>query len=967
MRVVCAYAPAELPRAWIALLLAAVFALALLAAVGGSQVGAQGGCRTTADLGALSSYQTLTRTELLNESSCKFENVQYYDQYFFTMPGTGTVSVSVSAPDIRAQIVFNTESGELIAGRLGSISRMFPAGRYRILIVSTYHRDAGVYTVTIKTGKIDAPPPPPEPEQQELQPGAEQTQSAATAPGQIAVQVLPLPSGDQRGSYQVQFAFLTDAILANAASRSAAVEANQNLWPHPRAISESRLRQRAQDNNRRWMRSGLVTLPVPLSDGRSATLKGYVIARWASSSGESVRVEFAFLPERALRNANNDVQAAARAALVPDRYVLLESKITEIVQHGSARWLFSSSVNAPLDVAPPRQSITITPSAALSLQRGQSSSQAAIATVSAGAQWTATLSGLPLGLQYQPGPFPAGQGPINVFGTVLPSAEARPYMVSVSVRDESGQTQTARVTITVTEPERKVIRITWRGYLSPQVEVGNQISAVRPQIVSPSPPPSSAQITYRSDTPSVCTVDPATGVLSGVSAGSCQVAATVSAPGYQSGTARAVVTVTEQPKLISITWRGYLSPQVEVGNQISAVRPQIVSPSPPPSSARITYRSDTPTVCTANPATGAISAISAGSCQVTATASAPGYQPGTANAMVPVIERKVISITWGGYQGTQVEVGDQLNVLRPQIISPSPPPPSAQITIRSDTPSICAVVPGTGAIRGVSAGSCQVTATAMAPGYQSGTADARVSVVPRRKVTPTILWTGYGSNRATAGQGPLRPQTPQGLVGRQPVQLLYSYQAGPTNVCWADRSTGNLTLAGAGQCTVTVSSSETDRYNAVQRSVSLTIDQRQNRRPTANPAAQVTLNLDCHGRTPPPGPLISLPPLFTDPDGDDLTFSVVQYDSAIVSVSIVDWFDGKALKFLVAAGVDTQEWTVVRFRATDPGGLYGDNLITVAIAPCPGPGHAVEGGDDNTGDDGTGVVDSPYDRGPYPP
>ena len=58
--------------------------------------------------------------ELLNESSCKFENVQYYDQYFFTMPGTGTVSVSVSAPDIRAQIVFNTESGELIAGRLGS-------------------------------------------------------------------------------------------------------------------------------------------------------------------------------------------------------------------------------------------------------------------------------------------------------------------------------------------------------------------------------------------------------------------------------------------------------------------------------------------------------------------------------------------------------------------------------------------------------------------------------------------------------------------------------------------------------------------------------------------------------------------------------------------------------------------------------------------------------------------------------
>ena len=875
VRVVCAYAPAELPRAWIALLLAAAFALALLAAVGGSQVGAQGGCRTTADLGALSSYQTLTRTELLNESSCKFENVQYYDQYFFTMPGTGTVSVSVSAPDIRAQIVFNTESGELIAGRLGSISRMFPAGRYRILIVSTYHRDAGVYTVTIKTGNIDAPPPPPEPEQQELQPGAEQTQSAATAPGQIAVQVMPLPSGDQRGSYQVQFAFLTDAVLSSAASRSAAVEANQNLWPHPRAISESRLRQRAQTNDRRWMRSGLVTLPVSLSDGRSATLKGYVIARWASSSGESVRVEFAFLPERALRNANNDVQVAARAALVPDRYVLRGSKITEVVQRGSPKWFFSSSVNAPLDVAPPRQSITITPGAALSLQRGQSSGSATIATVSAGAQWSVTLSGLPLGLQYAPGPFPAGQGPINVFGAVLPSAEVRPYMVGVTVRDESGQTQSTRVAITVTEPERKDIRITWHGYLSTQVEVDNQISAVRPQIVSPSPPPSSAQITYRSSTPSICIADATSGAIRGISAGSCQVTATAGAPGYQSGTARATVSVIER-RVISITWHGYLSTQLEVGNQISVVRPQIVSPSPPPSSLRITYRSDTPSICTANLTTGAISAVSAGSCQVTATATAPGYQSGTANA--------------------------------------------------------------------------------------------RVSVVPAPKVTPTILWNGYGSNQATAGQGPLQPQNPQGIVDGRPVSLQYSYRAGSANVCRADRWTGNLTLVGTGQCSVMVSSSETDRYNAASATVNLTIGPR-NRPPRANVAAAAaatkTLDRGCGGRPPQYGPPISLLPLFSDPDGDALEYSVVRYDSRVLVMAEVSDFLN-TLNTRAVNGTEPQQ-TTVRVRATDPGGLFADNKVTLTIAPCPEPGWTVEGGDDDTDDDGIGVVDSPYDRGPYPP
>ena len=973
VRVVCVYAPLTLPRpvARIALLLAAALALALLVALDGPRVGAQGGCRTTEDLGALSSYQTLTRTALLNESSCKFEGVQYYDQYFFTMPGTGTVTVSVSAPDIRAQIVFNTESGELIAGnRIGyNIRRTFPAGRYRILIVSTWQRDAGVYTVTIKTGEIDAPPPPPEPEQQELQPGAEQTQSAATAPGQIAVQVAPLPSGDQRGSYLVRFAFLTDAMLSGAASKSAATDANQNLWPAPRTISESTLRRRAQTNNRRWMRSGPVTLTVPLSDGRSATLKGRVIARQVPRSGESVRIQFGFLPERALSSANGDVQIAARAALIPDRYVLLESKITQVVQRGSSRWFFSSSVNAPLDAAPPRQPITITPGAALSLQRGQSSDPTAIAAVSAGAQWTATLSGLPLGLQYAPGPFPAGQGSITVFGTVLPSAEARPYTVNVSVRDANGQTQTARVTLTVTDPpEPKVLSITWRGYLSPQLEVGNQLGANPAQIVAPSPPPSAARITYSSNTPSVCAANPATGAINALSAGSCQVTATASAPGYQSGTARATVTVTE-PKVISITWRGYPSPQLEVDNQLGANPAQIVAPSPPPSAARITYSSNTPSVCAANPANGAIRALAAGSCQVTATATAPGYQSGTARATVTVTERKVLSITWLGYLSPQLEVDGNLSAVRPQIVAPSPPPPAVRITYSSGTPSVCAADPATGAINALSAGSCQVTATASAPGYQSGTAEARVSVVPRRKVTPTILWNGYGLSRATAGQGPLQPQNPLGLAGRQPVRLQYSYQAGPATVCYADSSTGVLTLVGAGQCSVTVSSSETDRYNPARATVRLTITPApRNRPPTANPAPPKTLYLGCGNRPPKPQSSIPLQPLFSDPDGDDLTYSVVEHDSSIVTASVNDFL--VSLRILVADGVDTQTVTIVRFRATDPGGLYGDNLITVTIAPCPEPGHTVEGGDegiDDGDDDDVGIVDAPGGRGAYPP
>ena len=538
--------------------------------------------------------------------------------------------------------------------------------------------------------------------------------------------------------------------------------------------------------------------------------------------------------------------------------------------------------------------------------------------------------------------------------------------MNVSVRDVNGQTQTARVTLTVTDPpEPKVLSITWRGYLSAQLEVGGNLSAVRPQIVAPSPPPSAARIAYSSNTPSVCLVNTASGAINALSAGSCQVTATASAPGYQSGTARATVTVTE-PKVLRITWRGYPSPQLEVGNQLGANPAQIVAPSPPPPAARITYSSSTPSVCAANPATGAINALSAGSCQVTATASAPGYQSGTARATVTVTEPKVIRITWRGYLTPQLEVGDQIGAVRPQIVAPLPPPSSLRITYRSGTPSVCLVNTANGAIRALAAGSCLVTATASAPGYQSGTAEARVSVAPREKVTPTILWIGYDSSRAIAGQGPLQPQNPLGLAGRQPVRLQYSYQAGPATVCYADSSTGVLTLVGAGQCSVTVSSSETDRYNPARATVRLTIAPApRNRPPTANPAPPKTLYLGCGNRPPEPQSSIPLQPLFSDPDGDDLTYSVVQYDSSIVTASVSTFF--VSLRILVADGVDTQTVTIVRFRATDPGGLYGDNLITVTIAPCPEPGHTVEGGGEDTDDDGIGIVDSPYDRGPYPP
>ena len=116
------------------------------------------------------------------------------------------------------------------------------------------------------------------------------------------------------------------------------------------------------------------------------------------------------------------------------------------------------------------------------------------------------------------------------------------------------------------------------------------------------------------------------------------------------------------------------------------------------------------------------------------------------------------------------------------------------------------------------------------------------------------------------------------------------------------------------------------------------------------------------------GPPIGLPPLFSDPDGDNLEYSVVSYDRSVLSMAEVSSFLN-TLSTRAVNGAEPQQ-TTVRVRATDPGGLSADNQVTLTIAPCPEPGHTVEGGSQGTDDgddDDVGIVDSPYDRGPYPP
>ena len=341
-------------------------AAALLAATSQSQAQS---CTPTEDLGTLRSHQTITRTRLLSAASpCRFDGVQYYHWYDFVLSGDGSVTLQLSSADLQGRVVFNTSHGEFLAGA-GSwndpptLTRTLPAGQYRALAISRGERDAGSYTLTIRTGQLTAPPPPPPPPPVEEPDDGDSDRVTPPAEtevvrGYVLARVHPLPENDRRGAYRIEFGFLSSEVLASGTDRTAVVEANEHLLPPRRHLDEALMLERARDNNRNWLRSS--PIDVFPHEGDDATLSGEplltgrVIARWNPTAGGRFRIEFGFLPEWAIEAAGGDTERAAEmhADLLPDpgRY-LTDSRINSEARRDAPRWLTSSLLNLSVQQA----------------------------------------------------------------------------------------------------------------------------------------------------------------------------------------------------------------------------------------------------------------------------------------------------------------------------------------------------------------------------------------------------------------------------------------------------------------------------------------------------------------------------------------------------------------------------------------------------------------------------------------
>ena len=203
-------------------------------------------------------------------------------------------------------------------------------------------------------------------------------------------------------------------------------------------------------------------------------------------------------------------------------------------------------------------------------------------------------------------------------------------------------------------------------------------------------------ISFRSETPAVCTVSDATttvgrtttGSATAVAAGACTITATQ--PGdpalAAAGVARTFQIGTgQQPQKVSFTQ----PPGAQVGARI----PLTAEAS---SGLAVTFRSDTPAVCTVSDATttagpittGSATAVGAGACTITATQ--PGdlqfRTAGMARAFRVTTGRKPQLITFMRPEGTRADV----MVPTPVTLSASATSGLA-VSFRSDTPLVCTV------------------------------------------------------------------------------------------------------------------------------------------------------------------------------------------------------------------------------------------------------------------------------------
>ena len=454
--------------------------------------------------------------------------------------------------------------------------------------------------------------------------------------GRIIARIQDRTDDDGVDDYRIEFGFFPQWAMEDKDPWAEAITTWSDWLPRARYLTKMVVDRRDADDNRRWLRSSLISVPAgppaQQSDGgpdadledegddQQGLIEGRVVARYNPDSRGRLRVEFGFLPEWAFsRTANTEeaVEQYGEGLLPRARYLT-----AAMIESRRGAWLRSSVVDVP--PPPTGCAINIT-SSPVSVTRGEEIENRRIGTVEC--EITDELNpisvmGTPSGLTIRA--IPAGTDRWNLTLSGAATADADSYTVEITVRPAQGDPVPDSVTIDVNPPDSTAVRVDWRGYnpdeiavlgdASPRVEDATVVDEEDGRAVRPQP-----TVTFEVDEAAeeVCDVNRNNGRITPLTAGACVVVArSAETDQYAAGESDPVrVTITRVSP--DLRWDGYDEEDLREGGD--PARPR--EPQPRLSEARgelsYTYSATPSSICAVNSRTGDLTPHREGECDIT--------------------------------------------------------------------------------------------------------------------------------------------------------------------------------------------------------------------------------------------------------------------------------------------------------------------------------------------------------------
>ena len=344
------------------------------------------------------------------------------------------------------------------------------------------------------------------------------------------------------------------------------------------------------------------------------------------------------------------------------------------------------------------------------------------------------------------------------------------------------------------------------AYSPSQITFGNDAPTLTAPTVTV-PATGGGTVTYSAAPDTVCTVDSSDGALTIIAVGTCRITATAAATdegNYNATSVTVDVTVDKADQTLSgFTYNDSNSATVTYGDdplKLTALSGAV---------GAVTYSSSDTDVCTFDSSTSKLTIAGAGTCTITATsARTANYKEASVTFELTVDKKGDQTLEDFAYSPSQITFGNDAPTLTAPTVT-VPATGGGTVTYSAAPDTVCTVDSSDGALTIIAVGTCRITATAAATdegNYNATSVTVDVTVDKADQTLSGFTYNDSNSATVTYGNDPLELTALSGAVGA------VTYSSSDTDVCTFDSSTSMLTIAGAGDCTITATAAQTANY-----------------------------------------------------------------------------------------------------------------------------------------------------------